>query len=152
VSTTCGIHGIDTSSGRCARCDAERTRTISLTLTSGQYDALAMAAFEGADSPDMASARDALEQAWAEQDAVHFRSDDQADEAGPGGTPKVTIRLTTEISGEWVSNEVVAYTVRQLAAAMAGQAQRGRQRGRQGGNVTAKPAAPDEGPGAAGRV
>jgi hypothetical protein len=95
-------------------------RTITLTLTSGQYDALAMAAFEGADSPDMASARDALEQAWAEQDAVHFRSDDQADEAGPGGTPKVTIRLVTEISGEWVSNEVVAYTVRQLAAAMAG--------------------------------
>jgi len=118
--TTCGIHGTDTSSGRCARCDAERTRTITLTLTSGQYDALAMAAFEGADSPDMARARDALEQAWAEQDAVHFRSDDQADEAGPGGTPKVTIRLTTEISGEWVSNEVVAYTVRQLAAAMAG--------------------------------
>lgn len=118
--TTCGIHGTDTSSGRCARCDAERTRTITLTLTSGQYDALAMAAFEGADSPDMASARDALEQAWAEQDAVHFRSDDQADEAGPGGTPKVTIRLVTEISGEWVSNEVVAYTVRQLAAAMAG--------------------------------
>jgi len=118
--TTCGIHGTDTSSGRCARCDAERTRTITLTLTSGQYDALAMAAFEGADSPDMARARDALEQAWAEQDAVHFRSDDQADEAGPGGTPKVTIRLVTEISGEWVSNEVVAYTVRQLAAAMAG--------------------------------
>lgn len=118
--TTCGIHGTDTSSGRCARCDAERTRTITLTLTSGQYDALAMAAMEGADSPDMARARDTLEQAWAEQDAVHFRANDEADEAGPGGTPRVTIRLTTEISGEWVSNEVVAYTVRQLAAAMAG--------------------------------
>ena len=41
-------------------------RTITLTLTDGQYDALAMAASEGADSPDLAAARDALEQAWAD--------------------------------------------------------------------------------------
>ena len=41
-------------------------RTITLTLTRGQYDALAIAASEGADSPDLAAARDALEQAWAD--------------------------------------------------------------------------------------
>ena len=41
-------------------------RTITLTLTPGQYDALSIAAFEGADSPDLAAARDALEQAWAD--------------------------------------------------------------------------------------
>jgi predicted RNA-binding Zn-ribbon protein involved in translation (DUF1610 family) len=39
-------------------------RTITLTLTRGQFDDLALAAMEGADSPDLAAARDALEQAW----------------------------------------------------------------------------------------
>lgn len=50
------------------------TRTLTLTLTRGQYDALANVALEahiaaaeaGADAPDLASARDLLDLAWAD--------------------------------------------------------------------------------------
>jgi len=74
-------------------------RTITLTLTRGQYDALALAAFEGADSPDMASARDALERAWegAEPGAItdaraardRLRADRLEGRLGPGRWPAV---------------------------------------------------------------
>jgi hypothetical protein len=47
------------------------SRTLLLTLTRGQYDELSIAASEGADSPDLAAARDALEQAW--EDALPDR-------------------------------------------------------------------------------
>jgi hypothetical protein len=33
----------------------------------------------------------------------------------PGHTPKITISVKTEITGEWVTPEMVAYTARQLA-------------------------------------
>jgi hypothetical protein len=39
-------------------------RTITLTLTRGQYDALCIAAMEDPASGDLAAARDALERAW----------------------------------------------------------------------------------------
>jgi hypothetical protein len=52
-------------------------------------------------------------------EAVRFSADETAPEAGPGGTPKITISIKTEISGEWVTNEMIAYAARQLALSMA---------------------------------
>jgi hypothetical protein len=36
-------------------------------------------------------------------------------EAGPGGTPSVTVSVKATISGEWVTPEIIGSTVRQLA-------------------------------------
>ena len=62
-------------------------RTITLTLTAGQYNALARAAFEGADSPDLAAARDALEQAWAD--------------AAPGFPIVPPGQIAAEVAADW---------------------------------------------------
>jgi hypothetical protein len=51
-------------------------------------------------------------------DAVRFSADQDAPPAGPGGTPKVTIALTVEITGEWVTPEVIADTAHQLGASL----------------------------------
>jgi hypothetical protein len=52
-------------------------------------------------------------------DAVRFHADQAAPPAGPGGTPKITITLTTEISGEWVDPEMITHAARALASSLA---------------------------------
>jgi hypothetical protein len=52
--------------------------------------------------------------------AVRFAVSQDAPPAGPGGTPRITIAVSTEISGEWVQPEVIADSARQLAAALVG--------------------------------
>jgi hypothetical protein len=51
-----------------------------------------------------------------ELDAVRFVADKDAPPAGPGGTPKINLRISTEIEGEWVDPEMIAYAAHQLAA------------------------------------
>jgi hypothetical protein len=50
--------------------------------------------------------------------AVRFATNHDAPPAGPGGTPKITIGITTEIAGEWVEPEMISYAARQLVAAL----------------------------------
>jgi hypothetical protein len=40
-------------------------------------------------------------------------------ETGPGGTPSIKIALVAEISGEWVTPDVIAETARTLALTLA---------------------------------
>jgi hypothetical protein len=64
---------------------------------------------------------------------ISFHADETAPEAGPGGTPKITIALTTEITGEWVTNEQVAYAAEQLAASMGARLREAAHEGRKEG-------------------
>jgi hypothetical protein len=51
-------------------------------------------------------------------EAVRFVADQDAPPAGPGGTPRISIRMTTEISGEWVDPEMIAHAARELVRSM----------------------------------
>jgi hypothetical protein len=51
-------------------------------------------------------------------DGFHFHSDQDAPEAGPGGTPCIKIDLSVRISGEFVTPEVIASATRQLVDSM----------------------------------
>jgi hypothetical protein len=102
--------------------DRPPARTITATLTDGQYYALQEAAEEAANDSPASAAMAVLDAAWerGQRTAVTFAADDDAPPAGPGGTPKVTIELKTTIYGEWVTPEVLAHSARQLADSMCG--------------------------------
>jgi hypothetical protein len=119
--------------------DRPPARTITATLTDGQYYALQEAAEEAANDSPASAAMAVLDAAWerGQRTAVTFAADDDAPPfpddlpgltaralgfpapAPPRRTPKVEIRLATEISGEWVTPEMVARAARELASSMA---------------------------------
>lgn len=51
-------------------------------------------------------------------EAVRYSADQDTTVTGPGGTPSITIALTAEISGEWVTPEIIADTARALASTL----------------------------------
>ena len=53
-----------------------------------------------------------------EVEAVRFVAEQDAPPAGPGGTPRINLRMTTEISGEWVDPEMIAHAAHELVRAM----------------------------------